>query len=123
MPRGSGPSDQSPKRQRGGLLANGTASNRAFWYIRRMNARPNDPKPRPALIKKLTRHGNSLALVIDKPILDLLGIDADTELTITTDGQRLFIDRPATRIDPARLQQVLEQVDDLYGPTLQKLAQ
>jgi hypothetical protein len=27
------------------------------------------------MIKKLTQHGNSLALVIDRPILDLLKID------------------------------------------------
>jgi hypothetical protein len=28
------------------------------------------------MVKKLTKHGNSLALVIDRPILDLLKIDA-----------------------------------------------
>ncbi len=32
------------------------------------------------MIKKLTKHGNSLALVIDRPILDLLRIDPDTPL-------------------------------------------
>lgn len=30
------------------------------------------------LVKTLTRHGNGLALVIDQPVLDLLGIGADT---------------------------------------------
>jgi antitoxin MazE len=43
------------------------------------------------MIKKLTKHGNSLALVIDRPILDLLKIDSDTLLDITTDGKRLVI--------------------------------
>ena len=32
------------------------------------------------MIKKLVRHGNSRALVIDKPVLDLLNIDEDTEI-------------------------------------------
>ncbi len=32
------------------------------------------------MIKKLTRHGNSMALVIDKPILELLHIERDTPL-------------------------------------------
>lgn len=41
--------------------------------------------------KKLTRHGNSLALVIDKPILELLGITPDTLLDISTDGNVLTI--------------------------------
>jgi hypothetical protein len=43
------------------------------------------------MVKKLVQHGNSLALVIDKPILDLLGWDADTLLEIRTDGRSLTI--------------------------------
>ncbi len=43
------------------------------------------------MIKRLTKHGNSLALIIDKPILDLLGIDAETPLEIKTDGTRLTV--------------------------------
>ena len=43
------------------------------------------------MVKTLTKHGNSLALVIDKPILELLKIDADTPLEITTDGKSLII--------------------------------
>lgn len=39
--------------------------------------------------KKLTKHGNSLALVIEKPILELLNIGPDTELEITTNGRTL----------------------------------
>ena len=30
------------------------------------------------MVKRLTKHGNSLALVIDKGVLDLLGIGAET---------------------------------------------
>ena len=43
------------------------------------------------MVKKLTKHGNSLALVIDKAVLELLKIDADTPLDITTDGDVLII--------------------------------
>ncbi len=43
------------------------------------------------MVKKLTKHGNSLALVIDRPILELLHIDADTPLDISTDGKQLLI--------------------------------
>ena len=43
------------------------------------------------MIKRLTKHGNSLALVIDKGILGLLRIDAKTPLSITTDGESLVI--------------------------------
>ena len=43
------------------------------------------------MVKKLTNHGNSLALVIDRPILDLLKIDTETPLDISTDGKRLIV--------------------------------
>jgi len=41
------------------------------------------------MVKKLSRHGNSLALVIDRSILDLLQIDENTALEISTDGEAL----------------------------------
>lgn len=40
--------------------------------------------------KKLARHGNSRSLVIEKPILDLLQIDDNTMLELTTDGTSLI---------------------------------
>jgi hypothetical protein len=42
--------------------------------------------------KRLTRIGNSYGLVIEKPILELLGISAESDLDMTTDGTRLFIE-------------------------------
>ena len=38
--------------------------------------------------KALIRHGNSLAIVIDKPVLDLLQITADTKIELTMNGVR-----------------------------------
>ena len=43
------------------------------------------------MIKKLAAHGNSAALVIDKPILELLRITKDTPLKLSTDGRNLLI--------------------------------
>ena len=74
------------------------------------------------MIKKLTKHGNSWALVIDKPILDLLNIDPETPLEITTDGQTLIVS-PAK--DPARqvkFKAALEETNRRYGRTLKRLA-
>ena len=42
--------------------------------------------------KKLSAVGNSFGLVIEKPILELLNIDRDTELEMSTDGDRLIIE-------------------------------
>jgi antitoxin MazE len=43
-------------------------------------------------VKKLTRQGNSAALVIDKPLLDLLDFDQNTELKITVKGRQLIVE-------------------------------
>ena len=43
------------------------------------------------MVKRLTRSGNSLALVIDRPLLEALEIDADTELDLSTDGDVLVV--------------------------------
>ncbi len=42
--------------------------------------------------KRLAVVGNSLALVIDKSIRDVLGIGRDTMLNISTDGKRILIE-------------------------------
>ena len=44
------------------------------------------------MIKKLVTIGNSYGLVIDRSILDLLRISPDSELELSTDGQRLIIE-------------------------------
>lgn len=74
--------------------------------------------------KKLVRHGNSRAIVIDKAILELLKIDDDTELEFTTDGLSLMItpvtDEAARR---ARLDAALARIDERYPETLRRLAE
>ncbi len=75
------------------------------------------------MVKKLTRHGNSLALVIDRPILDLLKIDADTPLSVTTDGRCLVIAPAADPERKKRFVRALEKVNKHYGPALKKLSE
>jgi antitoxin component of MazEF toxin-antitoxin module len=74
------------------------------------------------MIKTLTKHGNSLALVIEKPVLDLLGADADTPFDVTTDGQALVLTpvRDATRCQAFKA--ALEQTNRKYAKALKKLA-
>jgi antitoxin component of MazEF toxin-antitoxin module len=43
------------------------------------------------MLKTLTPHGNSLALVIEKPILQLLNIQVGTPLSITTNGRNIVV--------------------------------
>ena len=74
------------------------------------------------MIKRLTKPGNSLALVIDRGVLDLLEIDADTPLTVITDGKCLIVSpvRDAKRIKAFRA--ALTGVNKRYGRALRRLA-
>jgi antitoxin component of MazEF toxin-antitoxin module len=75
------------------------------------------------MIKRLTKHGNSLALIIDRSILELLRIDAETPLSISTDGECLVISpaRDATR--QRRFRRTLEKVNTRYAKGLKRLAE
>ncbi|BCR05311.1 AbrB family transcriptional regulator [Desulfuromonas versatilis] len=75
------------------------------------------------MIKTLTKHGNSLALVIEKPVLELLGADADTPFEVSTDGQVLILSpvRDADRRDAFKA--ALEKVNARYPKALKKLAE
>ncbi len=72
--------------------------------------------------KKLTKHGNSLALVIDKPVLELLKIDQDTLLEIATDGTVLMISPVQKTERKEKFQKVLDKTNTRYAKTLKKLA-
>ncbi|HNR30806.1 MAG TPA: AbrB/MazE/SpoVT family DNA-binding domain-containing protein [Candidatus Hydrogenedentes bacterium] len=74
-------------------------------------------------MKTLTRHGNSLALIIDKPILDLLKIDANTPLDLSTDGDVLIVrpERDAKRAEAIR--SINDQLHTRYAKTFRRLAE
>lgn len=67
------------------------------------------------MIKTLKPFGNSLGLIIDKPILDLLKIDRTTRLEITTDGEGLLI-RPVRPRDTAPVSNNPEPLNDQAPP-------
>jgi len=75
------------------------------------------------MVKHLTKHGNSLALVIDKPILELLKIDANTPLEISTDGRVLIIS-PATNSSHKKdFENALKKINQKYCRALKRLAE
>lgn len=80
------------------------------------------------MLKKLIKHENSNALIIDKSILDILNIGTKTILKIKTDGKSIII----TPIDKGKLlkkvsddpkvQKAFEEVLEEYASALEKLA-
>jgi len=75
------------------------------------------------MVKRLTKHGNSLALVIDRPILELLKIDADTPLEISTDGQVLVVSPVRDAEHQKKFEKALKKVNRKYGRAFKRLAE
>ena len=75
------------------------------------------------MVKRLTKHGNSLALVIDKPVLDLLKISQDTPLDITTDGKRLIISPAKASARRKKFEDAQAWAHKNYGRAFQRLAE
>jgi antitoxin MazE len=73
-------------------------------------------------VKRLTRHGNSLALVIDKGVLDLLSIDDQTPLEISTDGTILLIAPVRDEARKRQFHEALAKTNAKYGRALKRLA-
>ncbi len=75
------------------------------------------------MIKTLTKHGNSMALVIEKPILDLLGADAKTSFDITTDGEALVLTPVRKKARGKDFQNALSRVNMRYSKAMKRLAE
>ena len=76
-----------------------------------------------AMSKTLIKHGNSLALVIDKPILEMLKISADTPLELTTNGDVLMVAPVRDKARRRKLRASLDKINRKFGDDLKRLAE
>jgi antitoxin MazE len=75
------------------------------------------------MTKKLIAIGNSLGIIIEKPILDLLRIERDTQLDVKTDGDCLIIKPISKEEHKRRLKEASAWVTENHRETLRKLAE
>jgi antitoxin MazE len=75
------------------------------------------------MIKRLSRHGNSMALILDRSILDLLKIAPDTPLDVSTDGEKLIVSPVRDEKRVAQFREALDHVNTRYGRALKRLAE
>ena len=73
--------------------------------------------------KKLVRTGNSLALVLDKALLEEANIDAETELEVSTDGRILVVSPVPSPRRSAKLRKVVEEAHRRYAGVFKRLAE
>ena len=74
------------------------------------------------MIKKLKRHGNSMALVIEKPMMEALGITEETPLQVTVNGNALVVTPANVGVGPERMKAITKELRKRYGPMLKRLA-
>ena len=75
--------------------------------------------------KKLTRHGNSLALIIDKPLLRLLAISEKTNLVLSVENGALIV-RPSKRTrkrSDSEVKRIAQEIMEEYAEVFKKLAE
>lgn len=75
------------------------------------------------MVKKLTKTGNSLALVLDKPLLEQLQLDADTPLEVSTDGRVIVISPLPDKKRAARIKELAGEAHQQYGGVFKRLAE
>ena len=75
------------------------------------------------MIKSLTKHGNSYAMVIDKPILELLQTTPDTPFEIISDGRSLVLTPVRDPKDQKKFKDALAMVHKRFGKAMKKLAE
>ena len=77
------------------------------------------------MLRTLKRHGNGYAFVVEKNVMELLGLTPDTPLEVRTDGKSLIV-TPATVPSNERMTMFLkakESAEQKLAPVLKHLAQ
>lgn len=75
------------------------------------------------MIKTLTKHGNSYAMVIDKPILELLHATPETPFEIISDGRSLVLTPVRDAKDEKKFQDAVAMIHKRFGRAMKKLAE
>lgn len=75
------------------------------------------------MVKRLIQHGNSAALIIDKPILEILNITNETTFELSTDGKNLILSPQIESDQETTIIQSLEKINKKYGAVLKRLGE
>jgi len=75
------------------------------------------------MVKRLTKTGNSLALVLDRPLLEAARIDAETDLEISTDGDVIVISPLRDEARTKKFRESVKAMNDRYAGAFKRLAE
>ncbi|MCS6290798.1 MAG: AbrB/MazE/SpoVT family DNA-binding domain-containing protein [Nitrospira sp.] len=63
-----------------------------------------------------------MALVIEKPMMEALGITGETPLQVTVNGNALVVTPANVGVGPERMKAITKELRKRYGPMLKRLA-
>jgi len=75
------------------------------------------------VIKRLTRTGNSVALVLDKPLLEELGLDENAEVEVSTNGQVIVITPKRTSARDRKFRNAVDKINQKYAGLFKRLSE
>ena len=75
------------------------------------------------MIKKLTRTGNSIALVLDKPLLEELGLDENAEVEVSTNGQVIVITPKRSSARDRKFRKAVDKINHKYAGLFKRLSE
>lgn len=75
------------------------------------------------MIKTLTKHGNSKALIFNRTMTELMKIDENTKLELRIEGERMIITPIREDDREAEITRLLEYNNREFGPALKRMAE
>ena len=75
------------------------------------------------MIKKLTRTGNSVAFVLDKPLLEALGLNEDSEVEVSTNGQVLVLTPKRDSSRERKFRKSADKINRKYAGLFKRLSE
>ncbi len=74
------------------------------------------------MIKKLTRTGNSVALVLDKQLLEAANVDPDEPVEVSTNGRVIVIAPAKSRRDAEKFERGQALMHEKFAGAFKRLA-
>ena len=75
------------------------------------------------MIKKLTRTGKGIALVLDKPLLDELGLDENAEVEVSSNGQVIVITPKRSPARDLRFRKAVDKINGRYAGLFKRISE
>jgi len=75
------------------------------------------------MIKKLAKVGNSQALILDRTMLEHLGVSEGDSIQVTLDGQSIILNPVVATVTDDQFKESFDRLSSRYDELMRRLAQ